>query len=168
MGKNESPITCEQNRIGEILEKSTRASTGSCNIATYLYPKIYWCHSMEMSFFLSLAFTEILHLKNTWLIFFKWNNVVFEQLYLLEPSMWQYLFLINYKVIINTLHLHFKFVCIRQMLLSKATYSAFRLYILYQYVCSLGFKPTTFCAALPLLADVRDLALLHLPFEDAP
>ncbi len=27
-------------------------------------------HSMEMSIFLSLAFTEILHLKNTWLQFF--------------------------------------------------------------------------------------------------
>ncbi len=26
-------------------------------------------HSMEMSIFLSLAFTEILHLKNTWLQF---------------------------------------------------------------------------------------------------
>ncbi len=58
-------------------------------------------HSMEMSIFLSLAYTEILHLKNTWLQFFiyilKWNDVLFEQLYLLEPSMWQYLFLINYK-----------------------------------------------------------------------
>ncbi len=33
-------------------------------------------------------------------------------------------------------------------LLSKATYSAFRLYIFfYQYVCSLGIEPTTFCAA---------------------
>ncbi len=56
---------------------------------------------MEMSIFLSLAFTEILHLKNTWLqLFFyilKWNDVLFEQLHLLEPSMWQYLFLINYK-----------------------------------------------------------------------
>ncbi len=56
---------------------------------------------MEMSIFLSLAFTELLHLKNTWLQFFiyilKLNNVLFEQLHLLEPSMWQYLFLINYK-----------------------------------------------------------------------
>ncbi len=56
---------------------------------------------MEMSIFLSLDFTEILHLKNTWLQFFiyilKLNNVLFEQLHLLEPSMWQYLFLINYK-----------------------------------------------------------------------
>ncbi len=38
---------------------------------------------MEMSIFLSLAFTEILHLKNTWLQFFiyilKWNDVLFEQ-----------------------------------------------------------------------------------------
>ncbi len=31
--------------------------------------------------------------------------------------------------------------------LSKATYSAFRLYIYSQYVCSLGIKPTTFSAA---------------------
>ncbi len=30
------------------------------------------------------------------------------------------------------------------MLLSKATYSAFRLYIYCQYVCSLGIEPTTF------------------------
>ncbi len=28
--------------------------------------------------------------------------------------------------------------------LSKVTYSAFRLYIFYQYVCSLGIEPTTF------------------------
>ncbi len=27
----------------------------------------------------------------------KWNHVLFEQLHLLEPSMCQYLFLINYK-----------------------------------------------------------------------
>ncbi len=33
------------------------------------------------------------------------------------------------------------------MLLSKVTYSAFRLYIFNQYVCSLGIEPTTFCAA---------------------
>ncbi len=32
-------------------------------------------------------------------------------------------------------------------MLSKATYSAFRLYMFYQYVCSLGIEPTTFCAA---------------------
>ncbi len=32
-------------------------------------------------------------------------------------------------------------------LLSKATYSAFRLYIFCQYVFSLGIEPTTFCAA---------------------
>ncbi len=30
------------------------------------------------------------------------------------------------------------------MLLSKETYSAFRLYIVYQYLCSLGIEPTTF------------------------
>ncbi len=35
--QNSSPITCEQNRIGEMeKEKNTRASKGSCNIATYL------------------------------------------------------------------------------------------------------------------------------------
>ncbi len=35
--QNSSPITCEQNRIGEMeKEKSTRASNESCNIATYL------------------------------------------------------------------------------------------------------------------------------------
>ncbi len=51
---------------------------------------------MEMSIFLSLAFTEILHLVTIFYIL-KLNNVLFEQLHLLEPSMWQYLFLINYK-----------------------------------------------------------------------
>ncbi len=30
------------------------------------------------------------------------------------------------------------------MLLSKATYSAFRLYIFWQYMCSVGIEPTTF------------------------
>ncbi len=35
--------------------------------------------------------------------------------------------------------------------LSKATYSAFRLYMFYQYVCSLGIEPTTFCAANAML-----------------
>ncbi len=30
------------------------------------------------------------------------------------------------------------------MLLSKATYSTFRLYIFWQYACSLGIEPTTF------------------------
>ncbi len=49
-----------------------------------------------MSIFLSLAFTEILHLVTIFYIL-KRNNVLFEQLHLLEPSMWQYLFLINYK-----------------------------------------------------------------------
>ncbi len=54
---------------------------------------------MEMSIFLSLAFTEILHLNTVtiFLYILKWNNVLFEQLHLLEPSMWQYVFLINYK-----------------------------------------------------------------------
>ncbi len=51
---------------------------------------------MEMSIFLSLAFTEKLHLVTIFYIL-KWNNVLFEQLHLLEPSVWQYLFLINYK-----------------------------------------------------------------------
>ncbi len=35
-------------------------------------------------------------------------------------------------------------LCIYQTLLSKATYSAFRLYIFCQYMCSLGIEPTTF------------------------
>ncbi len=78
--QNSSPITCEQNMIGEMeKEKRTRASKGCCNIVA----------------FLSQALTEILHLKNTWLQFLyilKWNNVLFEQLHRLEPSMWQYLF----------------------------------------------------------------------------
>ncbi len=35
--QNSSPITCEQNSIGVMeKEKCTRASKGSCNIATYL------------------------------------------------------------------------------------------------------------------------------------
>ncbi len=37
---------------------------------------------MEMSIFLSLAFTEILHLVTIFYIL-KWNNVLFEQLHLL-------------------------------------------------------------------------------------
>ncbi len=41
---------------------------------------------------------------------------------------------------------------IYQTLLSKATYSAFRLYIFfYQYVCFLGIEPTTFCTANAML-----------------
>ncbi len=46
------------------------------------------------------------------------------------------------------IHLH---LCIQQTLLSKATYSAFRLYIFYHYVRSLGIEPTTFCAANAML-----------------
>ncbi len=49
---------------------------------------------------------------------------------------------------IARLHLH---LCIYQTLLSKATYSAFRLYIFCQYVCSLGIEPITFCAANAML-----------------
>ncbi len=41
----------------------------------------------------------------------------------------------------HELHLY---LCILQTLLSKATYSTFRLYMFYQYVCSLGIEPTTF------------------------
>ncbi len=37
------------------------------------------------------------------------------------------------------------------MLLSKATYSAFRLYIFCQYGCSLGIEPTTVCTANAML-----------------
>ncbi len=36
------------------------------------------------------------------------------------------------------------YIYIYQMLLSKATYSAFRLYIYYQYMGFLGIEPTTF------------------------
>ncbi len=40
--------------------------------------------------------------------------------------------------------------------LSKATYSAFRLYIFfYQYVCSLGIEPTTFSAANAYMCDAN-------------
>ncbi len=39
-------------------------------------------------------------------------------------------------------------IYIYQTLLSKATYSAFRLYIYFQYVCSLGIEPTTFALML--------------------
>ncbi len=39
---------------------------------------------------------------------------------------------------------YFNIIYIYQTLLSKATYSAFRLYIYCQYVCSLGIEPTTF------------------------
>ncbi len=52
---------------------------------------------MEMSIFLSLAFTEILHLKNTLGLQFLNETLLFEHLHFLEPSMWQYLFLINSK-----------------------------------------------------------------------
>ncbi len=37
------------------------------------------------------------------------------------------------------------------MLLSKVTYSAFSLYVFYQYVCFLGIEPTTFCAVNTML-----------------
>ncbi len=42
-------------------------------------------------------------------------------------------------------------IYIYQTLLAKATYSAFRLYMFYQYVCSLRIEPTTFCAANAML-----------------
>ncbi len=52
----------------------------------------------------------------------------------------------------TTKHLnHLRFIYIYQTLFSKATYSTFRLYILCQYVCSLGIKPTTFSAANAML-----------------
>ncbi len=41
--------------------------------------------------------------------------------------------------------MNFTLLCIYQILLSKVTYTAFRLYI-FLYVCSLGIEPTTFCA----------------------
>ncbi len=37
------------------------------------------------------------------------------------------------------------------MLLSKVTYSAFRLYIFNQYLCSPGIEPTTLCTANAML-----------------
>ncbi len=39
------------------------------------------------------------------------------------------------------------YIYIYQTLLSKATYSTFRLYIFCQYGCSLEIEPTTFCTA---------------------
>ncbi len=67
--KNSSPITCEQNMIGEMeKEKSTRASKGSSNIQPHIYSLKY--------------------------ILWKWdylNNCTF------LSHQWQYLFFINYK-----------------------------------------------------------------------
>ncbi len=48
----------------------------------------------------------------------------------------------------NTFIMQYTF---KQTLLSKATYSAFRLYIFFQYVRSLGIEPTTFCTANTML-----------------
>ncbi len=42
-------------------------------------------------------------------------------------------------------------IYIYQTLLSKVTYSAFRLCIFYQCLCSLGIEPTSFCAANAML-----------------
>ncbi len=56
---------------------------------------------------------------------------------------------ILYGLQVSTLHLH---LCIQQTRLSKATYSAFRLYIFCQYACSLGIEPTTICAANAMLS----------------
>ncbi len=59
----------EQNMIGEMeKEKSTRALKGSSHIYSIIY--IYRGHSMKMSIFLSLAITEILHLKTLGYIFY--------------------------------------------------------------------------------------------------
>ncbi len=41
----------------------------------------------------------------------------------------------------------------------QATYSAFRLYVFYQYVCSLGIEPTIFCAADAMLYHWATLSL---------
>ncbi len=48
---------------------------------------------MEMSIFLPLAFTEILHLEKHFRVtILKWNNMFFEQLHRSEPSILQCLF----------------------------------------------------------------------------
>ncbi len=74
-----------------------------------------------------------------------------------------------YTCALYSLHSH---LCIYQMLLSKATYSAFRLYIFCQYVCSLGIKPTTFALLTqcsnrwatgtlqPVMAEIKILPLV--------
>ncbi len=48
----------------------------------------------------------------------------------------------------NTCISFMNIIYIYQTLLSKATYSAFRLYIYCQYVCFLGIEPTTFALML--------------------
>ncbi len=55
------------------------------------------------------------------------------------------------------------------MLLSNATNSAFRLYIFYQYVCSLGIEPITLCAANAVLYhwDTGLQGEMHLPISYA-
>ncbi len=83
--QNSSPITCEQNMIGEMeKEKRTRASKGRCNIVV----------------FLSQALTEILHLKNTWLQFFLYFKMKQCVIWTIAPS-WAInvaiFVLINYK-----------------------------------------------------------------------
>ncbi len=50
----------------------------------------------------------------------------------------------------NILYEIFTFIHLADAL-SKATYSAFKLYIFCQYVCSLGIEPTTFSAANAML-----------------
>ncbi len=49
--------------------------------------------------------------------------------------------------------------------LAEATYSAFRLYIFYQYVCSLGIEPITFCAANAMLYHWATGPLKSLTFK---
>ncbi len=62
-----------------------------CTVCIYIYIYIYMGHSTETSTILSLDFTEILQLKYTlglqFFFILKWNNVLFGQLHLPEPSM---------------------------------------------------------------------------------
>ncbi len=47
-------------------------------------------YSTETSTFLSLDFTEILHIRVTMFLYLKLTNMLFEQLHLSEPSKWHY------------------------------------------------------------------------------
>ncbi len=51
------------------------------------------------------------------------------------------------------------------MLLSKATYSAFRLYIFCQCVCSLGIEPTTFALLTQYSTTEPQENIIHLNFQ---
>ncbi len=73
-------IICEQKRIEMEKEKSTRASKGSNNIATYLLPKIYSGQYIGMSIFLSPLSLGLTHGYNyiyIYIYILKSNNVLF-------------------------------------------------------------------------------------------